>query len=296
MRPNPVLRELGLSPEDRAVIIHADDIGMCQATVTAYADLVDFGLVSSGAIMVPCPWFPYAAEYCRQHPEADTGVHLTLTSEWDSYRWGPISTRDPDSGLLDGEGSFYRSAAEAQEHGQPDAAQREMQAQVERALSAGIDVTHVDTHMGTVAAPHFAPAYVQLALQHQVPAMIARLDEDRWRQAGLDPEMSAFASQFVQQLEAQGMPLLDNVTGLPLDQPQDRLAQAKQALEALPPGLSHLIIHPAQDTPELRAITPASWECRVADYQVFGSEELRQFVRSAGLHVLGYRALRALMR
>ena len=153
MRTNPVLKKLGLTPEDRAVIIHADDIGMCQATVTAYADLMDFGLVSSGAVMVPCPWFPYAADYCRQHPDVDTGVHLTLTSEWDSYRWGPISTRDPASGLVDDEGCFYRSVAEAQEYGQPDAVQREMQAQVERALAAGIDVTHVDTHMGTVAAP-----------------------------------------------------------------------------------------------------------------------------------------------
>jgi hypothetical protein len=101
MDPNPVLRKLGFADDDRVVIIHADDIGMCQATMSAFADLVDFGLISSGAVMVPCPWFPQAAAYCRQHPLVDLGVHLTLTSEWDGYRWGPVSTRDPASGLID---------------------------------------------------------------------------------------------------------------------------------------------------------------------------------------------------
>ena len=95
MHPNPVLKKLGFAPEDRLVIIHADDIGMCHASVAAYRDLMDAGLVSSAAVMVTCPWFPLVAEYCRQHPDADMGVHLTLTSEWDSYRWGPISTPFP---------------------------------------------------------------------------------------------------------------------------------------------------------------------------------------------------------
>jgi len=110
MHPNPVLRELGLGQADRAVVIHTDDIGMCQASLAALADLVDFGLVSCGATMVPCPWFPQVAAYCRGHPSVDLGVHLTLTSEWDSYRWGPISTRDPASGLIDDEGYFFFAA------------------------------------------------------------------------------------------------------------------------------------------------------------------------------------------
>lgn len=295
MQPNPVLRRLGFSPNDRVVIIHTDDIGMCQASLSAFADLVEFGLISSGATMVPCPWFPATAAYCRQHPQADMGVHLTLTSEWDSYRWGPISTRDPASGLLDDEGYFYRRSEPAQAHADPAAAQIELQTQVERALKAGIDVTHADTHMGTVAHPKLIPGYLQVALGFKLPPMLPRLDEAGWRKMGMDSATAALAAQTVEQMEAQGVPMLDQLATIPLDQPDERLAQAKHAFDALPPGLTHFIIHPSQDTPELRAITP-DWPSRVADYHTFGSDELRQHLRASGIHVIGYRALRDVMR
>jgi hypothetical protein len=147
-----------------------------------------------------------------------------------------------------------------------------------------------------VAHLKFVPAYVKLAQQHRLPFLIARLDEAGWREIGLDDGAAALAVQFAQQLEDQGQPLLDNLSGLSLDEPEDRLGQAKEAFAAQPPGLTHFIIHPAQDTPELRAATPTTWACRVADYQVFGSEELRAFLRDQGIHVIGYRDLRALLR
>ena len=296
MRPNPILKRLGFDDGDRVVILHADDVGMCQASLTAFADLVDFGLVSSGAVMVPCPWFPAVAAYCREHPGVDLGVHLTLTSEWDTYRWGPISTRDPASGLMDEEGYFYRGSEAVQESGDPAAVQAELEAQVGRALAAGIDVSHVDTHMGTVAHPKFMAGYVQLAVQHRLPAMVPRLDEAGWHEMGLEGEMATLAAQFVVQLEAQGVPMLDHMAAMPLEvEPGDRLAVAKRELGALPPGLTHFLFHPALDTPELRAITPR-WRSRVADYEVFSSPEMRDWIRDEGLHVVGYRALRALLR
>lgn len=94
---NPFLARLGYGPDDRVVIIHADDVGMCQASLAAFADMVAFGLVSSGSTMVPCSWFPAAAAFCRANPEVDMGVHVTLTCEWDAYRWGPISFGIPDN-------------------------------------------------------------------------------------------------------------------------------------------------------------------------------------------------------
>src|SRR5689334_22659121 len=145
MTPNLALRKLGFADGDRVAIIHADDIGMCQASISAFADLSAFGLISCGAVMVPCAWFPAAAR--RAQPDDDMGIHLTLTCEWDAYRWGPISTSDPASGMIDTEGFFYRSTELAQAHGRPDAVARELAAQVERALAAGMRPTHVDTHM-----------------------------------------------------------------------------------------------------------------------------------------------------
>jgi predicted glycoside hydrolase/deacetylase ChbG (UPF0249 family) len=290
-----MLNELGFAGDDRVVIIHTDDIGMCQATLSAFADLIDFGLISSGAVMVPCPWFPRVAASYRGNTAVDLGVHLTLTSEWDGYRWGPISTRDTDSGLLDDEGYFYHRSEDVQAHGDPAAVGLELETQVARALDAGIDVTHVDTHMGTVAHPKFISAYVRLGWEHRLPVMILRLDEAGWRAIGMDQETAAFAAQSVRQLEEQGLLLLDHLVGLPLDRPEDRMAQAKAVFDSLPPGLTHFLIHPAQDTPELRAIA-ADWPSRVADYETFMSDELRDYVRNSGVHVIGYRALRELVR
>jgi predicted glycoside hydrolase/deacetylase ChbG (UPF0249 family) len=219
-----------------------------------------------------------------------------LTSEWEAYRWGPVSTRDPASGLLDDEGYFHRRSEMVQAQADAEAVQRELAAQVEHAIRAGIDVTHLDTHMGTVAHPQFVAGYVQLALQHRVPLLMMRWDEAGWRELSLDAEMAALAAGLAKQLEAQGLPLLDAVTGLPLEEhPEDRVAAAMRAFHALEPGLTHFIIHPACDTPELRAIT-RSWRSRVADYRVFTSERLRQQMRCAGVQTIGYRELRDLMR
>jgi predicted glycoside hydrolase/deacetylase ChbG (UPF0249 family) len=296
MEANPVLKKLGLADDDRAVIIHADDVGMCQASLAAYADLVDFGLVSAASAMVPCAWFPATAAFCRDNPDlVDMGVHTTLTSEWDGYRWGPISTREPDSGLVDGEGCFYRSTEEVQAHGQPEAVRREIEAQVERALAEGIDATHVDSHMGVVFHPQFLGSYVGIALQHGLPPFLPRKSQVEVQAMGVDAETAALFVEQLRMFEAQGVPLVDNVHLMPLDQPEDRALQVKRVLETLPAGITYLIVHPAQDSPELRASAP-DWPSRVADYEAFTSESVRRFFQSAGVQVLGWRVLRDLMR
>ena len=294
MTPNPVLKKLGLADNDRLAIIHTDDIGMCQASVEAFADLNDAGIISSGAVMVPCPWFLHTADYARQHPRADLGVHLTLTSEWKTYRWGPISTRDPASGMLDEEGYFYHLTGPAQEHGDPAAVEMELTAQVERAFQAGIVPTHVDTHMGSVAHPKFMGIYVQLAMKFHLPPMIFRLDEAGWRLAGLDPDFATMVAGLIQKFEEIGLPLLDVLGGMHLDSVENRLERTRRAFSELQPGITHFIIHPSKDTPELRAITP-DWHCRVADYQNFMDEELRRHIQKLGVHVIGYRVLKELM-
>jgi predicted glycoside hydrolase/deacetylase ChbG (UPF0249 family) len=292
--PNPVLKKLGLSAEDRLVILHTDDIGMCQASVEAFADLNEVGIISSGAVMVPCPWFLQAAGYARAHPQVDLGVHLTLTSEWQTYRWGPLSTRDPASGLLDEQGYFHHLTAAVQEQADPAAVDLEINAQVQRLLSQGFQPTHADTHMGSVAHPKYLSSYIQLAWKYRLPILMFRLDEAGWRDFGLDGETAQMAAGLVKQLEGAGLPLLDAMKSMPLDIEEGHWERTLQALTGLKPGLTHFVIHPAKDTPELRAITP-DWRCRVANYQDFSREELRQHIQSIGLHVIGYRALQNLM-
>lgn len=297
MHPNPILSKLGFANTDRLALIHVDDVGMCQASVAAFADLWQFGLVTCGAVMMPCPWSLEAAKYARLHLDADLGVHLTLNCEWETYRWGPLSTRDPATGLLDEQGFFPRRSQAVQEKADPAAVQRELTAQVDLARLSGIQPTHADTHMGTVAHPKFIQAYLQTAIKNGLPPMMLRLDEAGWRRLnlGLDDATIAQVVGIIAMLEETGIPLLDNIFGMPLDaDPALRFEQAKAAFDALPPGITHFIIHAAQDTPELRAIAP-DWACRAADYQTFLREDLRAYIRQQGIHTLGYRALQALM-
>lgn len=292
--PNPVLKRLGLAVTDRVVIIHTDDIGMNQSNVDAFADLWEVGNISSGAIMMPCSWSNAALDYARSHPQADLGVHLTLTSEWEVYRWGPLSTRDPRSGMMDTEGYFYHTSEEVQKFGRPQAVKKELETQVARALKAGLKPTHVDTHMGSVASAKFMNFYIQLAKKNKLPPMIFRMDEQEWRANGLDPITSKLAAHLILKLEEQGVPLLDHLVGMPLDTVEDHMARAKQYLSDLKPGITHFIIHPNKDTPELRAIAP-DWRGRVGNYNDFMSDEIRKHIKEIGLQVIGYRALAELM-
>ena len=295
MKPNPVLKKLGLSDTDRAVIFHADDIGMCQASLSAYTDLVDFGLLSAASVMVPCPWFPATAAFCRNNPETlDMGVHLTITSEWAGYRWGPISTRDAASGLIDETGYFYAGSANVQARAEMAAVQRELETQLKRGLAAGIDVTHIDSHMFAIF-PTFVPVYFQLALSYQIPAFLFRYDKERLQSMGYEEEAAASLAKVIQTGEEQGIPLLDHYYQMSLHEHENRLDEAKQVLDNLSAGITYFLIHPAQDTPELRAMAP-DWRSRVADYQLFTDETFRKYVEDTGIHVINYRTLRDLMR
>jgi len=292
---NPTLKKLGYNEQDRVVIIHADDIGMCQATLPAIADLFDFGLVSSAAVMAPCPWFLEAAAFCRAHPAIDMGVHLTVNAEWKTYRWGPLSTRDPASGLLDEQGYFHKGPATVEQRADPAAVAVELREQMARALQAGIDPTHVDAHMGTISRAPFLQSYVDVALENRLPLPFIGVDEASLHGRVITSQIVAYGSQLGQQLAARGMPLIDAVLGLPLNDPVDQIGAAKKILANLQPGLTVLLLHPAQDTPELRALAP-DWPSRVANYAACMSHELRDYVQQSGVQVIGYRPLRELLR
>ena len=297
MTPNPFLKKLGFSDNDRLVIIHTDDIGMCHASVQAFKDLWAYGTITSGAVMVPCPWFPAVAQMCREYPEIDMGVHATLNAEWESYRWSPVSTRDPESGLLDGDGYFHQWHQAVYDNATPEAVAREANAQIERALAAGIDVTHVDSHMGTIMSPLFIQSYLQAGTSRLLPNLLPRLNAKGIDLMGASPdEMQAYAP-LLQHLEDMGILMMDGLLSMPLDEPSEhkQMDLARELLGDLPVGITHLILHPSIDTPELRAIAP-DWESRLANYNVFMNDGLKKFIEGAELKLIGYRQVREAMR
>ena len=297
MNPNPILRRLGYSDTDRVVIFHADDIGNSQSSLAAYQDIVAFGVMSSAATMVPCPWFPATAAFYRAQPAPgpDLGIHLTLNSEWGGYRWGPISTCDPASGLLDDQGYLHRRTEPVRLHGRADAIAAELRAQVARATAAGIEPTHVDSHMFCLLHPRLLPIYLDLARELRLPPFVPRLDLAALLDWGFDAEAAQTMLDLLREAEHDGLPLFDHVAEMSLTDPDDRLAQAKAHLAAIPPGLTNFIFHPSHDTPELAAMA-RDWRCRVADHALFTAEAWRAAVRDAGIQVIGFRALRDAVR
>lgn len=295
---NPALKKLGFDAQDRVVIIHTDDIGMCQSGITAYESLLDFGLISSASTMVPCSWFPAVAQFSREHVGIDLGVHLTLNSEWETYRWGPISTRDVASGMIDEQGYFFSQPRDTAQRANPVAVATELRAQLERALAAGIDVTHIDSHMLTATNAPFLQSYIELALAYRLPLALLKVSTASIPSLlglGLDADLQERYLQITGELEERGIPLFDAVMMLPLDGTTEHLSVTKMLVDALQPGLTYMILHPAADTPELRACAP-DWPSRVANYEAFSSPEVRDYFRQAGIQVIGYRPLRDLVR
>jgi len=297
MKPNPYLQKLGYSETEWLVIIHTDDIGMCHASVQAFQDLWAFGTITSAAAMVPCPWFPAVARMCRANPGIDMGVHATLNAEWESYRWGPVSTRESGSGLLDEAGYFHQWHQAVYDHAGREAVEKEVNAQIEHALAAGIDVTHVDSHMGTIMNPLFIQSYIQAASSRLLPSMLPRLNAKGIEMMGVGEQERISYMPIMEMLESMGLPMLDGLLSMPLNEPAEskQMEIAKELLGDLPEGITHFILHPSIDTPELRAIAP-DWESRVANYNVFMSDELKTFLEREDFKLIGYRAIRDALR
>ena len=288
--------KLGFGPDERVAIVHADDIGMCHAANEgAFAALRD-GPATCGSLMVPCPWFQDAVDRAAQAPGIDLGVHLTLTAEWPHYRWGPVAGRRAVPSLLDDQGYLPRTIFEVAARAKPEEVAIELRAQVEMALAAGIDVTHVDTHMGTCFLPPFVDLYADVAEEFRVPAFAPRPDEATMRAAGLQEVPPAIQAAF-ERLEAHGFPLLDGFDQDSLGfEPGTGAAHNRSRLEKLTPGIHYLICHPAAGGPELEAITPDSAHQRDFEAGYYGGAPGRDALAAAGVRTLGMRPLRDLLR
>lgn len=285
----PTLAErLGYKSTDKLLIINGDDTGMCHAANDATIESLERGLMTSATILVPCPWFTEIARYAKANPKMDFGIHLAHTSEWQVYRWGPVASRDKVPGLLDGDGYLWRSVFEVYQHATPEEALIEARAQIRKALDAGIDVTHLDTHMGALNYdPRYVQVYQRLALEFDLPLrMPSQSTAERFGFAKLRGQFSAKGILFPDYL------IFDD-----LDESKKGVkAYWMKTLQNLKPGVTELFIHAAKPTDELRHITN-SWKTRGEEYETFTNDaEMKQLVKEEGIIRIGYRPLRELQR
>jgi predicted glycoside hydrolase/deacetylase ChbG (UPF0249 family) len=267
---------LGFGDDDRVVIINCDDLGMCHAANNGVYEALRTGVGTSASLMVPCPWARQAA---ATYLGEDVGVHLTLNAEWDRYRWGPISHAPS---LVDGDGGFPRTIEDVWDHADLDEVRRELRSQVERAVLWGFDVTHLDSHMGTLQLrPEFFDVYLDLAVEFELPIRLSGASTER-----------AIGFPFRRLAAEEGVLFPDHfvVTSVGSRRAIER------ALFDLRPGVTEFYAHPATDTPELRAIAP-DWPTRVDDHHLLTHDAaLRTMLTRSGVHLVGWQQVRDAQR
>lgn len=285
----PSLAErLGYKPTDTLLIVNGDDAGMCHSANLATIESLEKGSMQCATIMVPCPWFPEIAAYAKANPAKDFGVHLCHTSEWSKYRWGPVASRSEVLSLIDPEGYLWPEVPDVYAHGSAEQALIEGRAQIRRALAAGVDVTHIDSHMGTLQLhPDYMKAYLQLAVEFDLPVRMASQETlARLNHAEVRPLFAQRGILFPDYFVYDN--LKDEKTGVK--------AFWLSVVKALKPGITELYIHAGLPNEELKAIT-GSWQTRAQEFEVFTHDpEMKQLIADQQIKLIGYRAIRDLQR
>ena len=260
---------LGYPRDSKLLIIHADDLAVAHSEDAASFDALDKHVATSASIMVPCPWLTEVGAYAKAHPDVDLGLHLTLTAEWKTDRWGPVESKDKVPSLLDPDGYFWPEVAPAVQHIKAEDAEREIRAQVEHAIVMGIHPTHLDSHMGVLfARPDLMAVYVKVAHDYKLP-FLGMLTRD--------------VSPNVKSLFSENDILLDSVViANPSVQPANWKNFYLDAIKNLKPGLTEIIVHLAHDDAESQAVMVdhpdygAAWRQR--DYDAITSPELKKAI------------------
>jgi predicted glycoside hydrolase/deacetylase ChbG (UPF0249 family) len=282
-----VAERLGFPATSKLLIVHADDLAVAHSVDSASFDALDKGAITSASIMMPCPWVTEVADYAKSHPDADLGLHLTLTSEWKTYRWGPVASSGKVPSLLDPTGTFWNDTPLVAQHVNAKEAEIEYRAQVERAMALGIHPTHLDTHMGSaIATPEIFAAYVKVAHDYRLPFLAIRIP-------GVTDKVESALSEKDIVLDA----LVIAEPSVHADQWKDFYLNA---LKGVKPGLTEMIVHLGQDDAELQAITVghpdfgSAWRRR--DYDVVTSPEFKKALQDNHIIVVKWKDLQKLVQ
>ena len=279
-----IAERLGHPADSKLLIIHADDLAVAHSVDAASFDALDKGAISSASIMVPTPWITEVAAYAKAHPNADLGLHLTLTSEWETYRWGSVEPADKVPSLLDSAGTFPIDEKVVAATAKPIEVERELRAQIQRALALGIRPTHLDSHMGALfSTPELMATYVKVAREYRLPFLALRGDP----RAPPQPPLSAKDV------------LLDAVIIAGPEVPRDQWkAFYLKSIANLKPGLTEMIVHLGRDDSELQAVMvnhePYGSAWRQRDYDVVTSPEFKRALQDNRVILVTWKELQQL--
>ncbi|TAE31283.1 MAG: ChbG/HpnK family deacetylase [Cytophagales bacterium] len=294
---------LGFPKGKKVFVLHVDDAGMSyeanQGTIRATSE----GIANSTSVMMPCPWVPHFMAYYKQHPTLDVGVHLTLTSEWKGYRWSPLAGRSVVPGLHDVEGAFWPNVAKVVEKATPDEVEAEMRAQIARFRAFGVEPTHLDSHMGTLFQPKFIERYVKMGISERIPILFpgghAALIS---KESKLPAAQMGMIRTIGQQVWKAGLPVFDDLDGTSYGWIDDELTLTDAELQKrktdqfinlfsrAQPGLTYIIMHCADTSPQFKQISP-SGPTRRGDMLSMLDPRLKQYIQREGIILTTMREL-----
>ena len=276
--PKTWAERLGYPAGKRVLILHADDIGMCYEANEAAKRYLPAGDIQSAALMVPCPWFNEIANWYKEHPEFDCGLHLAMNSEWKWYRWPSVAPASEVPHMLDDDGYLLDDTIQTALKAPASEIEKEIRAQLERALSRGIRPSHIDTHMGTLyARPDYTAAYCKVAEEYRIPAMVIEVTpkiEAKFRKRGIPG-----TEQLRKVIGGYKLPKLDDFDSIQEgDTYEAKLEKFYEQIRGLDPGITELIFHPSILTEGLRHIT-GTWQQRAWEAEMFSDPAVKEFLK-----------------
>jgi len=256
----------GDAEEKRQLAIRCDDVGMSHTVNMAVRELIASGVPFSTSVMIACPWYLEAVEILKANPEVGVGIHLTLNSEWEHYKWGPVLGAAKVPSLVDENGHFFASETEfAANEVDLGEVRMELEAQIKRALASGLRVDYLDYHMLTaVSTPELRAIVEELAAEYGL---------------GLSRYFG------------------ESSVSIWADAPQKKLTSLLDHIRSIRPGLSLLVIHLGMETPEMTAMVDMNNESdpfrvavhRQAELDAITSSAFRRAIEDAGIELITYK-------
>jgi predicted glycoside hydrolase/deacetylase ChbG (UPF0249 family) len=282
----PLQVRLGYPAMAKLLILNADDLAVTHSEDVASFAALDEKLITSATVMVPCPWFTEVAAYAKTHPDADLGLHLTLTSEWQTYRWGPIASRALVPSLVGPDGYFYASVGDVVKHAKPGEVEMEIRAQIERAKSVGLEPSHLDAHMHSLyASPELFGVFLKVAHDYKLPIRGARNEK---------------LFQAVLPLMAPGDPVPDAIFSPGENVPPSGWTDYYvNLIKNLQPGVTEIFVHLAHDDAESEAVTVdhpnwgAAWRQR--EVEAVSSPAFRRALEDNHIILIGWHDIKKLL-
>ena len=291
LRGNNWAEKLGFPKGKKVLLLHCDDAGMCPEANAAVQNYLGKGFLHSAAVMMPCPNAKEMIQWAKGHPAEDIGLHLTLTSEWSKYRWGPVSDPSRVPGLVDPDGKLWHEVPDVVMHASAAEVETEIRAQIEKSIAMGYRPSHIDTHMGTLyATPGYVKVFFKVAESYHIPANVIDLTypevAEKFKQQGYPVN-----DEVIRLVHEYSMPRLDNFTSVgPGKTYEEKRTNFFKLVDSLKEGLTEIIFHPSVPDENLKTIT-GTWQQRGWEAELFADPAVIRFFKDKGIIITNWKEI-----